>query len=197
MRNLLLNRLSHDRIWKAATAAVVFTLCLAGPAHAACCLVGIDAGRQAGTQEQSTAVQPGEPLHTIMRVHLDTSTGNISVGRPACTGANPGMYLLALHRKQSSSHTDAPDVIQRESLSLHRPPINFFRTFCYHRFSTRFIANASGTVASFMPSPTTWRGLGPASSRNKHRYPTVHLYRQSRPKPGRGTPARILHTARR
>ena len=57
---------------------------------------------------------------TIVPIHLDTGTGDISVGctvyaRPNCTvykGSNPGLHLLALKRQPDPATPDVPILVQ-------------------------------------------------------------------------------------
>ena len=56
--------------------------------------------------------QSAENLKTIVPVHIDVSTGNITVGSKPYPGKNPGVHLLALKRQPNHSHLDAPDLVQ-------------------------------------------------------------------------------------
>jgi hypothetical protein len=90
MRNLQLNRRLRDRIYQAATAVFAFALCWAAAAP-------IAFGQSACPQPPSPVST--DPQQTIIPVHLDASTGNITVGSTTYCGQNPGFHLLALQRQ--------------------------------------------------------------------------------------------------
>ncbi len=100
-------RKNHRPGFGAAAAVLAFTLCLAGTALSAF--------------GQST-----EPLKVIIPVHIDGSTGNITVGTKTYNGAANTLHLLALQRQPNGSHLDAPDLIADQSLSSLQDENTFF-----------------------------------------------------------------------
>jgi hypothetical protein len=56
--------------------------------------------------------QSAEPLKTIIPVHIDVSTGNITVGSKTYNGVNSGMHLLALKRQPNRQSLDTPTLVQ-------------------------------------------------------------------------------------
>jgi hypothetical protein len=98
---IVTNRRAAKRICKGTTAVLALALWLSGTAHSAF--------------GQSTCQQPNpvptDPMHTIIPVHFNASTGDITVGSKTYCGANPGFHLLALLRQPDNSHLDAPDTV--------------------------------------------------------------------------------------
>lgn len=107
--------------------AVVTTNALTTGAHVIWATYGGDPGNYQGAQQQVTQVVKdvvvnedlGEPLKTVIPVHLDASTGAITVGSTVYKGASAGMHLLAFKRSPDESHLDAPDVIQNGDATFH------------------------------------------------------------------------------
>ena len=102
----LSHRDNHRRAFKGRTAVLAFTLYLATIAHSAW-------GQTADPPTTDPAIT-GEPLHTVIPVHLDPASGDIKVGRTTYHGANPGLHLLALKRQpdQDPGLWDTADVIE-------------------------------------------------------------------------------------
>jgi hypothetical protein len=94
---ILTNRSATKRICK----VLALALWLSGTAHFAFA--------------QSTCQQPNpvptDPTRTIIPVHFNATTGDITVGSKTYCGANPGFHLLALQRQPDKSHLDAPDMV--------------------------------------------------------------------------------------
>ncbi|MBV9268435.1 MAG: DUF3824 domain-containing protein, partial [Acidobacteriaceae bacterium] len=80
--------------------AFAFALCLAAAAPSAF-----------ADCPQPAAPPATDPLHTIIPVHFDASTGDITVGSKTYCGANPGFHLLALQRQPDINNLDAPDML--------------------------------------------------------------------------------------
>lgn len=102
---ILTNRRATRRICKGATVVLAFALCLSGTAQAAF--------------GQSTCQQPNppatDPMRTIIPVHFNVSTGDITVGSKTYCGVNPGFHLLALQRQPDNSHLDAPETVSDQN----------------------------------------------------------------------------------
>jgi hypothetical protein len=98
--NRLLNRILRNGKHKAAAAVLTFTLCLAASADSA-------------LGQTTNPAQPTEPVHKVIPVHLDPTTGNIQVGRTTYPGQNNGMQVLALKRQPppDPNQQDSPDLI--------------------------------------------------------------------------------------
>lgn len=94
MKTILVDPLSRDGIYRTVTAVFALALCLAVAAPAAF-------GQSACPQPPSPA--PDDPVPTVFPVHLDASTGDITVGSTTYCGENPGFHLVALQRQPTSS----------------------------------------------------------------------------------------------
>ena len=101
VRNRSLNRILREGKHKAATAVLTFTLCLAASADSA-------------LGQTNNPLEPTEPVHKAIPVHLDATSGDIQVGRTIYSGANPGLHLLALKRQpqQDPNQQDTPELIK-------------------------------------------------------------------------------------
>jgi hypothetical protein len=102
----LSHRDNQRRAFKGRTAVLAFTLCLATTAHSAF--------GQTGNPPTTDPAISGEPLHSVIPIHLDPASGDIKVGRTTYHGANPGLHLLALKRQPDPDITlkDTADVIE-------------------------------------------------------------------------------------
>lgn len=89
---MIFNDNNAIRTRRAATAVLVSTMWVAGAL--------------------SASGQSAEPLKTVIPVHIDASSGNITVGPKTYTGQNPGMHLLALKRKPDRTSLNSPDLVQ-------------------------------------------------------------------------------------
>lgn len=89
-------------ICQAMTAVLGFALWLGGTAPSVF-------GQSACPQPAQAAAS--DPIRTIIPVHLDLSTGDITVGSKTYCGQNPGFHLLALKRQPNLSQLDTPDLV--------------------------------------------------------------------------------------
>ena len=90
----------YERIHRGSTTLIVCTLCLAGIAF--------------GQPSQTPTTDPAsssEPLHTMIPVHIDATTGDIKVGRTTYHGAPDTLHVLALKRDPNPSNLGAVDLI--------------------------------------------------------------------------------------
>lgn len=99
------HRTASKRICNAAT-ALAFTLCLLAAAPSAF-----------GQCPQPVAPPVTDPLHTIIPVHFETSTGFITVGSKTYCGSGSGFHLLVLSRQPDKEHLDAPDMLLDETFT--------------------------------------------------------------------------------
>jgi hypothetical protein len=65
---------------------------------------------------QSNCPQPPgtpstSPIRTLIPVHFDAITGNITVGSTTYCGTGPGFHMLSLKRQPDLNHLDAPDML--------------------------------------------------------------------------------------
>ncbi len=101
MKTILVDPLSRDGIYRTVTAVFALALCLAAAAPAAF-------GQSACPQPPSPASD--DPVQTVFPIHLDPSTGDITVGSTTYCGENPGFHLLALQRQPNiiNGHLNPP-----------------------------------------------------------------------------------------
>jgi hypothetical protein len=118
--NILLKRTSRERICNSATALsrnpgkkgatspfalLALTLYLAGIAHSAF----------GQTCPQPAAAPATDPTRNIVAVHLNASTGDITVGSTTYCGQNPGFHLLALQRQPDTKNPATPIILLNQS----------------------------------------------------------------------------------
>lgn len=136
MRNLPLHRVSRDRKQYAAAAAIAFTLCLAA------------SGQSAFAQTVDAAI-PTEPVHTVIPIHLDVTTGNIKVGRTTYLGKSPGLHLVALERQPQAdaSLQDTPAVVGDQVFTDSASANAFLQNVLANTSDALVIANGVGNYA--------------------------------------------------
>ncbi|HMF74570.1 MAG TPA: hypothetical protein VK604_02805, partial [Bryobacteraceae bacterium] len=88
--------------------------------------------------------QSSEPLKTVIPVHFDTATGNITVGSTVYRGTNPGFHLLTLKRQPDNAHLDAPDLIQDQTFLNSSSANQFLQTILAKAPDALLLVNAAG-----------------------------------------------------
>lgn len=89
---------------------------------------------------------PGEPLHTVIPVHLDPASGDIKVGRTTYHGANPGLHLLALKRQPDADPTlwDTADLVEDQVFTDATSANAFLQSVLANTKDAFLIANGVG-----------------------------------------------------
>ncbi len=85
-----------------------------------------------------------EPLKTVVPVHLNVATGDITVGSTVYPGGNPGLHMLALNRLPDTSHLDSPDLIADQTFTDATSANDFLQKVLSNDSNALLIVNAVG-----------------------------------------------------
>ena len=141
-------------------------------------------------------------MKTIVPVHLDASTGAITVGKTVYPITNPGapgagMHLLALKRQPNRNHLDAPDVI-KDGTFMNAALANQFllQNVLSSTPDALLIVNAVGSYGfNLSDVGASLEKFGAPESDGATRWRSVRLDWQRRPETG--CAKRILRSERR
>jgi hypothetical protein len=127
------HRGTYRRLFKGGTAVLALAFCVAVTTHSA-------------FGQTTEPPVPGEPLHTVIPVHLDPATGDIKVGRTTYYGTNPGLHLLALKRQPDADPAlwDTAVVIQDQVFTDPTSANAFLQSVLANTKDAFLIANGVG-----------------------------------------------------